>query len=67
MKVHLLLLQHFGGLASSLIFTLLREAQQRTSPGIPCWSYSFLLTSADSAEVWQFLLYPATADLCFVF
>jgi hypothetical protein len=27
-------LQSFIGLGSSLIFTLLREAQQRTSPGI---------------------------------
>ena len=52
------------GLASLLIFTVLREAQARTFPGTWCLSGSLLLTCAE-AEAWLFLLGYATtaADL----
>jgi hypothetical protein len=55
--------QFFIVLTYSLIFTSLREAWQRTTgilvgPGIfaESWSLLLLLTGADLAEVFQFLL-----------
>ena len=50
------------GIESSLIFTSLREAQQRTSPSVPAGlNPDLLLTCPDLAEAWLFLLSCATA------
>jgi hypothetical protein len=54
---------HFAVLPWSCVFILLRETWQRVSPGVPAGSWSFLLTHADLAEAWLFLL-ATTADLC---
>jgi hypothetical protein len=49
---------------SLLIFTPLKESQQRISPD---WLWSLLLTPDDLIEAWLFLLNHATAaDSCFV-
>lgn len=59
-----LALQCVVGHMSLLIFTPLKESQQRISPD---WLWSLLLTPDDLIEAWLFLLNHATAaDSCFV-